>query len=267
MEINFTKAVGSGNDFVIIDNRNKVVAGKESETAKKICQRKFSVGADGLLLIENSNRADFRMRIFNPDGSEAEMCGNGARCTALYACHNHIAPATMNFETLAGIIFTEVKEDRIKLKMGPVKEIELDLNITLNGEKKKVHYLVVGVPHTVLIEDSVEKIPVDKWGQLIRFHRQFSPRGTNVDFISVKGKNKINMRTYERGVEKETLACGTGAVASAIIAYVVKKINAPIQVLTQSGEILTVYLGKKEGVFESYLEGKAALVYKGNIEL
>ena len=265
MELNFTKMTGSGNDFIIIDNRDRVLAGRESETAKKICRRKFSIGADGLLLIENSERADFRLRIFNPDGSEPEMCGNGARCAALYAKGEHIASSKMNFETIAGIIFADVKDYSVRINMGKVKDLKLDLKLNLEPGSKIVHYLNVGVPHAVLIEEALEDIPVNELGSRIRFHRQFHPGGVNVDFIKLKDKETVQMRTYERGVEGETLSCGTGAIASAVIAHFLKGLSSPIRVLTQSGEILFVYLEKEGETIEASLEGKTGLVYKGKI--
>ena len=267
MKINFTKMTGNGNDFIIVDNRNKILGGRESEIARQICRRKFSIGADGLLLIENSERADFRMRIFNPNGSEAEMCGNGARCVALYANLEHIASSKMNFETIAGIIFADVENYSVRVNMGKVKDLKLDLKLNLETGSKIVHYLNVGVPHAVLIEEALEDIPVNELGSQIRFHRQFHPGGTNVDFIKLKDNDTVQMRTYERGVEGETLACGTGAIASAIIAHLLKGLISPIRILTQSGEILTVYLEEEGETLAGALEGKTDLVYKGKITI
>ena len=267
MELDFTKMTGSGNDFIVVDNRSKILTGKESATARQICRRKFSIGADGLLLIENSERADFRMRVFNPDGSEPEMCGNGARCVALYANLEHIASSKMNFETIAGIIFADVKDYSARINMGKVKDLKLDLKLNLEPGSKIVHYLNVGVPHAVLIEEALEDIPVNELGSRIRFHRQFYPGGTNVDFIKLKDKETVQMRTYERGVESETLACGTGAIASAVIAHLLKGLTSPVRILTQSGEMLIVYLEEEEGTLAVALEGKTDLVYKGNITI
>ena len=267
MEVNFTKMVGSGNDFIVIDNRDKIVTGRESELAKKLCQRKFSVGGDGLLLVENSERANFRMRIFNPDGSEPEMCGNGARCIAYYASLNNISLSTMNFETIAGVVFAEVKNNSVKINMGEAKDIRLNLNLAFEDSRMIVNFINVGVPHAVVIEDTIENVPINEWGSFIRFHKEFYPQGTNVDFIEIQGKDKLRMRTYERGVEGETLACGTGAIASAVIAHIVKELISPVQVLTQGGETLTVSFEKKGESFEASLEGKVSLVYQGKLEL
>ncbi len=267
MEVSFTKMVGSGNDFIIIDNRNNILSGKENETAKRICRRKFSIGADGLILLQPSSRADFRMRIFNPDGSEPEMCGNGARCVASYAYFTHIASAKMSFETLAGIIFADVKDYSVRINMGKVKDLKLNLNLSLETGRKIVHYLNVGVPHAVLIEESLKEIPVNRLGSQIRFHRQFHPQGANVDFISFTDNDTVEMRTYERGVEGETLACGTGAIASAVVAHLVKGLTSPVRILTQSGEILTVYLEKEGEILKASLEGKTGLVYQGKIDI
>ena len=267
--IKFTKAVATGNDFIIIDNRKPVLTGNPEGIAKKLCDRFYGVGADGLLLIEKSKTADFRMRIFNSDGSEAEMCGNGSRCAALYAHVKKIVPADMKIETMAGILNANVQGQTVKVKLTDPKDIQWNLCLTIHECPYRVSIANTGVPHVIHFVDDLDAVEVKKLGPKIRYHEEFSPHGANVNFVKItdKNKNKISVRTYERGVEDETLACGTGAVASAIISAEAEKLVSPITVETKSGEALKVYFESKEGNFKNvYLEGKAKLVYEGEIE-
>lgn len=259
-KVKFTKMVGSGNDFVVIRlSRYPVIRLKQ--LAQNICDRKYGVGADGLLVLEKSKIADVRMRIFNADGSEAQMCGNGARCTALYAGKNKI-----KIETKAGIIESQVKGNNVKIKLTDPKNIKLNIPIKVNNRVLRVNFINTGVPHVVIFTDGLDKIDVFNLGRAIRHHKKFSPAGTNVNFVEMLNNNSIKVRTYERGVEDETLACGTGAVASALIFIahcrlpIVRKIN----VLTKSSEILKVYFDKAGNRFQNvWLEGKASIAYKG----
>jgi len=261
--INFVKMVASGNDFVVIDNRKKNIAGL-SAAAKKICDRNFGVGGDGLLVIEPSKRADFRMRIINSDGSEAEMCGNGARCVALYARQNGLAGGKMMFETLAGIIGAEVSGDKIRLEMSEPKDLKQGICLTAGGRKYSVNFVNTGVPHAVIFTGKTGGFDVKNLGRQIRYHNVFAPKGTNVNFVEPKKGNLLKVRTYERGVEDETLACGTGVTASAIIAAAVKNFKSPIRCLTESGEVLKVYFKKSGDSFKDvYLEGGAKTVFCG----
>ncbi len=272
--INFTKMNGSHNDFVIIDNRQDIISNR-SDFAKFICQRRVSVGADGLILIENSKKADFKMRILNPDGSEAEMCGNGARCAALYGdlklgrrgLQDKVRNSSLKIETKAGILSAKVfAKDIVKLKMSKPIDLKLNLIIKINNINQNISYINTGVPHTVLFVSDIDKINVYNVGKKIRYHPYFKPQGSNIDFIKVKDKNSIYMRTYERGVENETLACGTGAVASAIIACLKKEVDKPVNVYTRGGEILKIYFKNKGNeIYDVYLEGRVKLVYEGTI--
>ena len=262
--IKFTKAVATGNDFVIIDNRKKVIEKSLSFFAKYACDRKRGIGADGLLLIERSEKADFKMRIFNPDGSEAEMCGNGSRSAALYAFRNKIAKARMSIDTIAGILNATVSGETVKVKLPEPKEIKWNLCLMINKCPYKVDFVNTGVPHVIHFVDDLENIDVKGLGASMRYHPDFSPAGANADFVKLSGKSSIKVRTYERGVEDETLACGTGAVASAIISAESEKMTSPVTVETRSGEKLKVYFKMVKGNFANvYLEGKAKLVYEG----
>ncbi len=265
--IPFYKMHGGGNDFVLIDHRNRFIpkAG-QPEFARQVCHRQFGVGADGLILIEASSTADFRWRFYNADGSEPEMCGNGGRCAARFAMLNGIALAEMSFETLAGIIKAEVKGRRVKLLMAGIGEVRLEQPIPLEDATLVGHFLKVGVPHVAVPVPDLEAVPIAAWGRAVRFHDLFAPAGTNVNFIQVEGPQSLRIRTYERGVEDETLACGTGAVASALIAARLGQVVSPVTVHTRGGEALTIYFTPQGETFaEVYLEGNALVVYQGEL--
>jgi len=234
------------------------------ELAEKFCKRRFSVGSDGILLIEESNKGDFKMRILNPDGSEVDMCGNGSRCVALYAVENGIAGKTMEIETRAGVIRAEVVGLSVKLALTNPKDLKLDLSLTIGKKRHKIHSINTGVPHVVSFVKNLEKVNVARLGSKIRHHREFGPEGANVDFVKVKGPREIVIRTYERGVEGETYACGTGAAASAVISGLIHGMAPHVDVHTVSGETLRVYFDiKGNGIRNVYLEGEARVIYKG----
>ena len=272
--VEFTKMSGSGNDFVIIDNRDNILK-DGSSFAKEVCHRKLSVGADGLILIETAAADDFRMRIFNPDGSEPQMCGNGARCAALFAHIKGIVNKKMNFETGAGRIFAEVYASAVKLKLGDPYDIRLGFDLKIGDKTFGASYINTGVPHTVLFVLDIENTDVVGLGRMIRYHRDFEPSGTNVDFVQLKDHSSVIIRTYERGVEDETLACGTGSVASAVIAGLQGNVglNELVHVHTRGGEILKVhYKIEKQQDFISqvkdvYLEGAVKVAFEGKINL
>jgi diaminopimelate epimerase len=268
-KINFYKMSGSGNDFIIIDNRNNVVEEKNlSDFISSVCRRRMSVGADGLILIENADNIDFKWRFFNSDGSRAEMCGNGARCAARFAYLKEIARSKMSFETDVGIVFAQVNNGLVKIKMTEAKDLKSDFTIDTDSGPATVSSINTGVPHVVIPVNNIEDVDVVKLGRKIRYHEKFAPAGTNVNFYSTKKDGNIKIRTYERGVEDETLACGTGAVASALV--YAKKTNkkSPISVMTKSGGWLTIYFEIKTypDTFENiYLKGDARIIYKGEM--
>jgi len=267
-QVQFTKMVASGNDFVVVDNRKGVIpAGGLRSFAAGICSRNYGVGGDGLLAIEKSRRADFRMRIINSDGSEAEMCGNGARCIALYAKLNRIAGSKMKFETLAGIIEASITGRQIKLKMSDPKGLKFDLNLDLSDGAYNVNFVNTGVPHAVIFADRAEGLDIGRIGKEVRYHSAFAPKGTNVNLVEPAGGNTLKVRTYERGVEGETLACGTGVTASAVIAAAVKGFKSPVACMTKSGDKLKVYFRKDGNDFTGvYLEGGAKTVFSGKYD-
>jgi diaminopimelate epimerase len=264
-KISFTKMVASGNDFIVCQLAGLSVS-RLKEIALKVCNRKYGIGADGLLILEKSRIADIKMRIFNADGSEAEMCGNGVKCTALFLTANRKPQtANRNIETKAGIIESEINGNNVRIKLTDPKNIKLNIPIKINNRLLKVNFINTGVPHTVIFLEGLDKIDVFNLGRQIRYHHKFLPAGTNVDFVEVLGDNSIKVRTYERGVEDETLACGTGAVASSLIAYRLSLIaKSPASVLTKSGELLKVYFNKIDNRFKNvWLEGKVKRVYEG----
>ncbi len=261
MKLKFAKIQGTGNDFIVINNLSSSFE-KFSETlpqeqvVRLLCSRRTGVGADGLILIEDSSVANFKWRFFNSDGSTAEMCGNGMRCVARFAYEEGIAPEKMTVETEAGIVEAEVKGRNVKVKLTPPSDLRLNLKV----EGLTVHFINTGVPHAVIFVNRLEDVDVESVGRKVRFSELFSPKGANVNFVEVH-LGKVLVRTYERGVEGETLACGTGAVASALVAAKVFGLKSPVEIEVSTGERLKVYFG--EDFREVYLEGPTTWVYDG----
>lgn len=268
-EIDFIKMSGGGNDFILIDNRRDIIRKNRSGIARKLCQRKISVGADGLILIEKARSQHFRMRIFNPDGSEPEMCGNGSRCAAFFAYTKKIAPSRMRIQTKAGEIQAQVKNKSVKVNLTPPKNMKLDYILDVDEKKISVNSINTGVPHVVIYTADLGKMDVKGMGGKIRFHSLYAPEGTNVDFIKITSPHSISIRTYERGVESETLACGTGATAASIIAGMKGLVSSPVKVKTAGGEELKIYFSKNDALKVSnvFLEGKVEVVYRGKIRI
>ena len=263
VELEFSKMSASGNDFVMIDNRNGKVYDRFPDLldfVSKICRFHHSVGADGVILIENSPQQDFRWRFFNADGSEAEMCGNGGRCAARFAYMNGIAGDKMSFETIAGVIKAEVYGQKVKLQLTKPADLKLDYPLNLDDKQFFASSVNTGVPHAVLLVVDVGQVAVDQLGRMIRYHSAFGKAGTNVNFVQVLDKNNVKIRTYERGVEGETYACGTGAVASGVILTEKSLVTSPVNIHTKGGEILKIYIND-----EVYLEGDAKFIYKGQL--
>ena len=203
---------------------------------------------------------------FNSDGGPAEMCGNGARCVARFAHINGIAGRKMCFETLAGIIHAEVKGEGAMVGLTPPVDLDVDYTIATAGGSMRVSSVNTGVPHVVVAVDDIDAVDVFGLGREIRHHPHFAPAGTNVNFITPSEDGSITIRTYERGVEDETLACGTGSVAAAIVAARTMAMIAPVKVVTRSGGILTIYFSETDGRFDQvYLEGDARIIYRGEL--
>jgi diaminopimelate epimerase len=266
--LRFTKMNGAGNDFILFDNRTGDIDLDRSQIAK-LCDRHRGVGADGVLLLEKPrDHADFRMRYFNADGGEAEMCGNGARCFARFANKVGGQKAKISFETPAGVISAELKGDLVTLRMTEPSDLQLNVELPMAAENKTVHFINSGVPHVVIPVAKIDSADVRREGAAIRYHKMFSPKGTNVNFIEKRGLKKIAIRTYERGVEDETLACGTGIVASALIFAATEDCDGPVTVLARGGDELQVGFEKSDGRFHNVtLTGPAEFVFEGTIEI
>ena len=275
--VSFAKMSGTGNDFIIIDHRQPFISEADlAEFVRLVCRRRFSVGADGLILIEDSETADFRWQFYNGDGSRAEMCGNGARCAARFAYEKNIAPAAMRFETDAGEIeafILDVSGESVKIRLTAPEDLRLNIPLSIGRVEQTLHFINTGVPHTVVLVNDAGMIPVADWGREIRFHETFQPAGTNANFTQVLPGDTLMVRTYERGVEGETMACGTGAVASALVAVLLEQANPPVTVITSGGERLTIHfsvtgegserqLDPAAGIF---LEGPVHRIYEGEM--
>lgn len=265
--IPFTKMSGTGNDFIVINNMQGRFSLDWSDFAATYCPRRTAVGADGVLILEESHEADFNYRIFNADGSEAEMCGNGARCAALFAFDQKIAGRHMHFKTLAGIIEAKINSDDVSIRMTEPHNLQKDIRIDVKTRQHLVHFINSGVPHTIVFTDSLASVPIEELGRAIRMHGYFSPAGANVNFVQIIENGHISVRTYERGVEAETLACGTGAVASAIISAYVKNFPPPVRVTMPGGELQIDFTIDRETVTDVWLSGAVDTVYTGNLIL
>lgn len=263
IDIPFWKMSGSGNDFIIIDNRDlKFPKDDVRNFVAKICRRSLSVGADGVIFIEPSDKADFRWDFYNSDGSTAEMCGNGSRCAARYAFLNKIAGDKITFESIAGIISAEITNDtRVKVKLTKPQDFKKDITIEALDKVFNSFFVNTGVPHAVIEVDDIETFDVKKYGNCIRFHSTFAPKGTNVNFCKIVGENRVKIRTYERGVEDETLACGTGSAAVAYVLNMCGKVLSPVKLTTSGGMELIIHI-EGENIF---LEGEARIIYKGTL--
>jgi len=266
--LRFTKMNGAGNDFVMLDNRGGELRLAPDQIAR-ICDRHRGVGADGILMLEPAaNGADFRMRYYNADGGEAEMCGNGARCFARYASRLAGPMEKLSFETPAGVIGAELQGDLVRLAMSEPKDLRLGITIPLPDRQVAAHFVNSGVPHVVVPVDALENVDVRGLGSAIRRHDLFAPKGANANFLKERGPRQIAIRTYERGVEDETLACGTGVVASALIFAALKKTDGPIAVLVRGGSELEVDFVREGEQFKNVtLKGPAEFVFEGTIDV
>lgn len=265
----FWKMHGAGNDFILIDDRDKKFPDQDHALIHRIATPKYGIGSEGVILIQPSETADFRMRFYNPDGSEVEMCGNGARCVARLAHEIGVAPARMKFDTVAGVIAADILgEDQVRLTMTRPKDLKLHAELTLQDQKLDYHFVNSGVPHVVIEMTDLASQDIHSLGAAIRYHEAFQPNGTNVNFIEVTGPDSLNVRTYERGVEAETLACGTGMVACGLIAGALGKTSTPVKITCASGDVLEVdYRVTDNGMEDVTLSGPAVHVFKGEIPL
>ncbi len=267
--LKFTKMNGAGNDFVVIDNRDNSLS-LSKEQIERICQRQRGVGADGFLAVEPAqNGADYRMRYYNADGGEAEMCGNGARCFARFV--NQLEGNSLSetsFETIAGVIKGEFFGDEVRIQLSEPFDFALNLNLEIDGQDTVVHSVNTGVPHAVIFVDDLDAVDICKLGAATRFHEHFAPAGTNVNFVQVIEPGLIRIRTYERGVEDETLACGTGMVACSIVHHEISDVPSPIRVKVAGGDTLEVgfdHVGS-DAYQNVTLLGPADFTFEGTLE-
>ncbi|MBU1248354.1 MAG: diaminopimelate epimerase [Proteobacteria bacterium] len=270
--VDFYKLQGCGNDFVAIDNRTlKIPSKKMANWVIKVCARAFGVGADGLFFIENAPAGSglaYSWQFFNNDGSRAEMCGNASRCAAKLAHHLEIAPASHSFGTDAGPVKAKVltqgpDRGQVKVQLTPPKDIKLNIELDFEGTPFIVHFVDTGVPHVVVYVADVSEINVQTVGSYLRLHPTFQPAGTNVNFVQVKDPETMLCRTFERGVEGETYACGTGVSAAQLIAHKLGLTGPTARITTTGGETLTVSIEEDD----LYLQGGAELVFSGKLHL
>ena len=264
--VRFWKLEGAGNDFLGLDGRAGGFKLKRQQIAD-LCDRRRGVGADGVLVVEKPKvrGADFRMRYYNSDGGEAEMCGNGARCFALLArAVSGRKGNVLRIQTQAGLVTLQIRGQEVQVSMTEPTKLRLGKELVVAGRKVVVDFLNTGVPHAVLFVRSVRSIDVAKQGRAIRYHSAFAPSGTNVNFVEIGRGNRIHVRTYERGVEGETLACGTGVVASSILSNLRRGLRSPILVTTRGGDHLRVGFSMVNGQARKVtLQGPARIVYRG----
>lgn len=254
MHIPFSKYSGCGNDFILIDNRQQVFDTTRTESIVHLCHRRLGIGADGIVLLESSSSADadFRMRIFNADGGEAEMCGNGLRCLVRFIQELGVANDAFLIETMHQLIPTRISGEYISADMPAPTDCHFFDKLTIEETSYTLHCLDTGVPHAVIFVDDLQDSRLMAVAPEIRYHPHFMPKGTNVNFAAINSNNEVEVRTYERGVEGETLACGTGAAAVAVVAACVHGLSSPIAIRPKSGE--TIYIAFPTIISRSSLE-------------
>lgn len=268
MRVPFSKYVGCGNDFILFDNRAHDFPLEDRSLISKLCHRQCGIGADGIVFLESSLQADFRMRIFNRDGSEAEMCGNGIRCLMRFIQDLGFNNSFYHIETMQRLLKVAVSEGGVCVEMGNPTHIQWD--ILFNGEDQtyELHYLNTGVPHIVLFIEDIDQIKLDRLGPYIRYHSLFAPEGTNVNLAQVSSSSCIKIRTYERGVEGETLACGTGATAVALATAYKYGYEGPLSIETRLKENLIIDFRRDKNTFRDVtMTGPAYRTFQGTIFL
>ena len=269
MVLEFTKMNGAGNDFVLIDNRARKIKLSRDQVVR-LCDRHRGVGADGVLLLvpSVSGKTDWAWEFYNSDGSTGEMCGNGARCFSRFVQKLTGLARGFSFETEAGVITASFQGDQVTVSLTRPKDLRLNEQVALSVGAETIHSINTGVPHAVLFVPDADRAMVQQLGPEIRRHAHFGPKGTNVNFVQRLGPNQIRVRTFERGVEGETLACGTGVTAAALVAARLHGFTSPVKVQVQGGEQLEVSFRDDHGEFaEVQLTGPAEFVFEGRIEM
>lgn len=267
MKWEFAKYSGCGNDFILFDNRKKIFP-LSVPLIKNLCHRQEGIGGDGVILLEKSEFADFRMRIFNSDGSEAEMCGNGMRCLAKFIQIVHSPMKEMRIQIMNRVLRATLDGTSVTIDMGSPTHIRMNLPIIFRGKEYETHFLDTGVPHAVLFVDNISSFDLETIGPYFRHHPEFAPNGTNVNIVELIEPQKIKIRTFERGVEAETMACGSGATASALAAALRHQLTSPISVILKSEEILIINFILENNHFSNVtLTGGARLTFQGFYEI
>ncbi len=267
MKINFWKMHGASNDFIMIDDREGSFPVQDAAWLTEIGSRRTGVGCEGIILIQNSESASFRMRFFNPDGNEVEMCGNGARCVARLAADIGAAPSDMTIDTVAGQLRASVSGASVTLGMTAPKDWAIDEELEIDGHTVSISSVNTGVPHAVMQVQDLANIDITALGSSIRYHERFAPAGTNANFMQVTAEGVVHIRTYERGVEGETLACGTGMTAAALIAAKNGLSTAPVTVIPASGDTIIVnFTLSDDGASDVTMKGPAEYVFTGELE-
>lgn len=270
-KVAFTKMHGAGNDFVLIDDRDGTFPVHDHILLAMLASHRTGISCEGVILVQKSNVADFRMEFFNPDGTEADLCGNGARCVAAFAREiGVVSSAAMTFETRAGLVDAEVSANgtSVKVWMPEPRNRRYGLQVKVGDEVVTGDYVEVGVPHFIVRSENVSSLDVEGLGRALRLSDAFAPNGTNVDFAQFIPAHKVVMRTYERGVEAESGACGTGAVATAVVAVETKGLSLPINVRTSEGYTLTVDGDWRHAKTTGFtLTGPVKKVFEGVVDL
>lgn len=263
----FAKYVGCGNDFILLDNRQGLLSYSPPQWICHLCHRQQGIGADGVLVLENSLQADFRMRIFNSDSSEAEMCGNGLRCFVKWLATLDFHRPLYRIEVMKRVLSAFHVEEAIGIEMGDLSDVQWNIPILYHNQTLNVHHLNTGVPHVVLFMENIDSVPLRELGAYLRHHPHWKPKGTNVTIAQQMGTQTFKIRTYERGIEGETLACGTGATAAALAAAYLSSVHSPIQILTLSGEKLYVeFLFSQQSFSQIKLIGSARCTFQGEFD-
>jgi len=268
MKIKFTKMHGAGNDFVLIDDRDGTVPWEDHFLMASLAGRRTGIGCEGVILVQHSDKADFRMRFLNPDGTEVEMCGNGSRCAAAFAHSIGASGKALTMETMCGLVDAELTDTGVCVWMPEPTKRSYGIELKIGEEVIRGDFINTGVPHFVIQVPNISTVDVRGLGRVLRLHPAFAPEGTNVDFVTFRAPNRMTMRTYERGVEAESGACGTGAVACVVVAVETAGFTLPTIVKTPSGYDLTIagdWRHHKCTVLT--LSGPVKFVFNGEIEL
>jgi len=267
--LSFTKMEGAGNDFILINGANAHLVPDLGALARFVCARRRSVGADGLITVQPSERedADVRIRFWNPDGEEVDTCGNGTRCAARYAIAEELAGDSMLIETAGSDIAARVTDDTVSLTFEVEPKLTLDLTVTAAGISQKGHHVDIGNAHFVILEDELPQGPIEPRCRPLRFAPELGPEGANIHLVEISDRHHARIRSYERGVEAETLACGSGSTSSAVALCAAGLMDSPVAMLTRSGDVLTIRFQRgSEGRFSQLeLEGPARFIYQGEL--